>query len=101
MVVSGVARERTRRPGPLPGQPCRCGQFPMVRTRPGVTLLRGRPERARRWGSTDARSQEEDGSQEPWNPNGTLAGRCTVATGGPPNDVASRITRSEVPLPAS
>lgn len=39
-------------------------------------------------------AQEVEGNHEPWNPNGTLAGRCTVATGGPENDVASRITRS-------
>ena len=38
--------------------------------------------------------QDVEGTHEPWNPNGTRTGRCTVATGGPENDVASRITRS-------
>lgn len=37
---------------------------------------------------------ESVGTHDPWKPNGTRAGRCTVATGGPPNEVASRMTRS-------
>ncbi len=40
----------------------------------------------------------EEGNQEPWNPKGIRAGRWTVATGGPENDVASRMTRSLVSL---
>src|ERR1019366_2801136 len=34
------------------------------------------------------------GTHDPWKPKGTRAGRWTVATGGPANEVASRMTRS-------
>ncbi len=39
-------------------------------------------------------AQGVEGTQELWNPKGTRAGRCTVATGGPEKEVASRTTRS-------
>lgn len=38
--------------------------------------------------------QEPAGTHDPWKPKGTRAGSSTVATGGPPNEVASMITRS-------
>ncbi len=38
--------------------------------------------------------QASAGTHDPWNPKGTRAGRWTVATGGPPNEVESRMTRS-------
>ncbi len=57
----------------LPPRPGRQGSPPPERTRP---------------------TQGDEGTQEPWKPKGTRAGRCTVATGGPPKEVASRTTRS-------
>ena len=38
--------------------------------------------------------QDPVGTQEPWNPKGTRAGRWTTATGGPANEVASKMIRS-------
>jgi|ERR1035437_9995489 hypothetical protein len=67
-------------------------KFPTLGTSVGVTLTY--PGRARAPTLSAGRLQEVEGTHEPWNPNGTRAGRCTVATGGPENDVASRITRS-------
>jgi hypothetical protein len=64
------------------GRPLKIDQSLMGRGRSGVTDRRPR------------RRQESAGTQEPWNPNGTRAGRCTVATGGPANEVASRMTTS-------
>jgi hypothetical protein len=63
-------------------------QFPTEGPLTGGTLVPGATE------LLDPAAQESTGNHDPWNPKGTRAGRCTVATGGPAKEVASRITRS-------
>src|SRR5664280_1338122 len=82
--LTGSWIERRRAPLCCAGE----GQFPMIGSPSGGTLDGGP-------------GQESVGTHDPWKPKGTRAGRWTVATGGPANEVASSMTRSLAPRVAS